>query len=149
MPFCGRKFNGSGYIGSRWSSFLDLSHGRNIRHTSTHTHTHRQTHTYPTLLNFFTRFTVRWRQRDRTGKCLFAWDLRHQGFIFFLCFFSVFSLSLAGHVCVSPKPQCHLYFSFWLPVFKILTVPWWIFKMLELQADKFGVKLLKKGHGEK
>lgn len=35
-----------------------------------------RTHTL-TSLNLFTRFTVRWRQRDRTGKCLFAWDLRH------------------------------------------------------------------------
>lgn len=44
MPFCGRKFNGSGYIGSRWSSFLDLSHGRNIRLPHTHAHTHSTTH---------------------------------------------------------------------------------------------------------
>lgn len=39
MPFCGRKFNGSGYSGSRWSGFLDHGHGGNIRlPTNTHTH---------------------------------------------------------------------------------------------------------------
>lgn len=50
MPFCGRKFNGSGYIGSRWSSFLDLSHGRNIRLPHTHAHIHTETRTHPTPL---------------------------------------------------------------------------------------------------
>lgn len=43
MPFCGRKFNGSGYIGSRWSS-----HGRNNRFHPQYTHT-THTHTPPLL----------------------------------------------------------------------------------------------------
>lgn len=77
MPFCGRKFNGSSYIGSRWSSFLDLSHGRNNRLHNQYTH---NTHTPPLLtvqgsyclLNFFLTHLISLFCR------LFSWSPRVQ-----------------------------------------------------------------------
>lgn len=78
-------------------------------------------------------------------KCLFALDFRHRGCMFFCTFFCLLLVSFSvSFMHVSLIPSCFFsVFSFWQPVFRILTVLW----TLEIHADKFG-DLLKKGYGE-
>ena len=121
MPFCGRKFNGSDYIGSRWSSFLDLSHGRNIRlphthahtHTHTHTHTHSQTRTHPICSPHL--------QHDRDGGIerggVYLPGISGTKGSYFSALFSVFSLSLSLFrltTCVCVCVSCPPVFSIFL-----------------------------------
>lgn len=143
MPFCGRKFNGSGYIGSRWSSFLDLGHGRNIRlpHTHAHTHSNTQTHTHP-----FQFFHQIYSAIETVGSnrevfiCLGCQASRVHIFLqLFLSSLCLFRCFIYPCVCVSHA----LLFCF--PNFH--KPPQWFFWMLELQADKFG-DLLKKVCGD-
>lgn len=101
MPFCGRKFNGSGYIGSRWSSFLDLSHGRNIR-LPPHTRTHNLKHAHP--FKFAHQIYSAIERREIEQRSVYLPRTSGTMGSYFSVQSSVFSLSLSLlRVCVPPS----------------------------------------------
>lgn len=112
MPFCGRKFNGSGYIGSRWSSFLDLSHGRNIRHTSTHTQTHTPSNSHiPHPFKFLHQIYSTMEAEGSNWKvfiCLGPQAPRVH--IFPVLFFCLLLVSCRTCVCFSQAPVSSVFF---------------------------------------
>lgn len=146
MPLCGRKFNGSGCIGSRWSSFLDLSHVRIIRHTETREPKHT-----PTLRRAF-KLDLQYDKdggiEPGEGWCAVVGSVYLPGtsgtggsyffFTFFPCLLLVSSLASFTKCARLPCPHA---LAICLSGFPQLLGG---ILMLELQADKFGAKWLKK-----
>lgn len=133
MPLCGRKFNGSGCIGSRWGSFLDLSHVRVIRHTETREPKHTPTlrRVFKFVCQIYSMIKTEGSNRGRggvVGSVYLPGTSGTGGSYFSSLFFPLSSpclfTSFIYKVCTSPMPSCARYLSFRLPVLRIPTVAW-------------------------